>query len=259
MAYQVRTPVFEGPFDLLLHLILREQVDLYEVPLARVVDAYLAELDRMESLDLAVATEFLLIAATLVELKSRRLLPGDDELDLDDELALWEERDLLLARLVEAKTFKDVAVALDGLAAEAARSLPRVAGPDERFVDLTPDVLAGVSPEDLRRAFLQALAPKPVPRIDVEHIAPIRASVADAVTELLDELPRVGVISFRLLTAGLVERLAVVVRFLAVLELFRQGFVDLDQPRAFGDIEIVWLGRDRSELDELTPVDAYDG
>jgi segregation and condensation protein A len=83
--------------------------------------------------------------------------------------------------------------------------------------------------------------------------------VADAVTELLDELPRVGVISFRLLTAGLVERLAVVVRFLAVLELFRQGFVDLDQPRAFGDIEIVWLGRDRSELDELTPVDAYDG
>jgi segregation and condensation protein A len=259
MSYEVQTPVFEGPFDLLLHLILREQVDLYEVDLSRIVDAYLTELDRMEHLDLDLATEFLLIAATLVELKTRRLLPGDDELDLDDELALWEERDLLLARLVECKTFKDVAAALNGLAFEAGRSLPRVAGPDERFVELTPDVLAGVGPEDLREAFLRAAAPKPVPRIDLDHVAPIRASVADAVAELLDELPRVGVIGFRRLTDGLVERLEVVVRFLAVLELFKQGFVELDQARTFGDIEITWLGRDRSELEELTPVDAYDG
>jgi segregation and condensation protein A len=259
MSYEVQTPVFEGPFDLLLHLILREQVDLYEIDLSRIVDAYLAELERMERLDLDLATEFLLIAATLVELKTRRLLPGDDELDLDDELALWEERDLLLARLVECKTFKDVAGALNGLAALAGRSLPRVAGPDERFVELTPDVLAGVGPEDLREAFLRAGAPKPVPRIDLDHVAPIRASVADAVAELLDELPRVGVIGFRRLTGGLVERLEVVVRFLAVLELFKQGFIELDQPRTFGDIQITWLGRDRSELEELTPVDAYDG
>jgi segregation and condensation protein A len=259
MSYEVQTPVFEGPFDLLLHLILREQVDLYEVDLSRIVDAYLAELERMEHLDLDMATEFLLIAATLVELKTRRLLPGDDELDLDDELALWEERDLLLARLVECKTFKDVAAALNGLATLAGRSLPRIAGPDERFVELTPDVLAGVGPEDLREAFLRAATPKPVPRIDLDHVAPIRASVADAVAELLDELPRIGVIGFRRLTDGLVERLEVVVRFLAVLELFKQGFVELDQPRTFGDIEITWLGRDRSELEELTPVDAYDG
>jgi segregation and condensation protein A len=155
--------------------------------------------------------------------------------------------------------FKDVAAALNGLAFEAGRSLPRIAGPDERFVELTPDVLAGVGPEDLREAFLRAAAPKPVPRIDLDHVAPIRASVADAVAELLDELPRIGVIGFRRLTDGLVERLEVVVRFLAVLELFKQGFVELDQPRTFGDIEITWLGRDRSELEELTPVDAYDG
>ena len=109
MAYEVTTPVYEGPFDLLLHLILREQVDLYEVSLAAIVDAYLAELERIQSLDLDVATEFLLIAATLVELKARRLLPGRDDVDLDEELALWEERDLLLARLLECKTFKDVA------------------------------------------------------------------------------------------------------------------------------------------------------
>ena len=103
MAYEVATPVFEGPFDLLLHLILREQVELWEVDLARIVDAYLRELEKMDDLDLEVATEFLLIAATLVELKARRLLPGPANVDLDDELALWEERDLLLARAAECE------------------------------------------------------------------------------------------------------------------------------------------------------------
>ena len=160
MAYEVQTPVFEGPFDLLLHLILREQVDLYEISLKRIVDAYLAELDRMETVDLEIATEFLLIAATLVELKTRRLLPGDTELDLDDELALWDERDLLLARLVDCKMFKDVAGVLNGMAAEAGRSFPRLSGPDERFLDLTPDCLDGVTPDDLRAAFLRAAAPQ---------------------------------------------------------------------------------------------------
>ena len=101
MPYEVTTPVFEGPFDLLLHLILREQVELYDISLTKIVDSYLRELEAMETFNLEVATEFLLIAATLIELKTRRLLPGDDDLDLDDELALWSERDLLLTRLVE--------------------------------------------------------------------------------------------------------------------------------------------------------------
>jgi segregation and condensation protein A len=213
----------------------------------------------MEHFSLDVATEFLLIAATLIELKTRRLLPGDDDLDLDDELALWSERDLLLTKLVECKTFKDAAVALQHLASEAGRSYPRVAGPDDRFSDLTPDLLAGVTPDDLRAALLRAVTPKPHVHIDLDHVAPIRASVVDAVSELLEELPLVGTISFRALTGDLVDRLDVVVRFLAVLELFKQGFIDLDQPRTFGDIQIVWLGRDHSELEELTAVDAYDG
>jgi segregation and condensation protein A len=259
MSYEVQTPVFEGPFDLLLHLILREQVDLYEVSLTRVVDAYIAELDRMEHFDLDVATEFLLIAATLIELKTRRLLPGDDDLDLDDELALWDERDLLLTRLVECKMFKDVAIVLNGLAADAGRSFPRIAGPDERFLDLMPDVLEGVGPDDLRAAFLRAATPRPVPRIDLDHVAPIRASVTDAVVELLEELPLAGRITFRALTGGLVERLEVVVRFLAVLELFKQGAIDLEQTHTFGDIRIVWLGVDAAEHDELAPIDVYDG
>lgn len=259
MAYAVQTPVFEGPFDLLLHLILREQVDLYEISLSSIVDAYLVELTRMEELDLEVATEFLLIAATLVELKTRRLLPGDDDVDVDEDLSLWEERDLLLARLLECKTFKDAAGVLAGMHHSAARSVPRTVGPDERFWDLAPDMLEGLAPTKLRDAFLKAVQPKPQPVIDLFHVAPIRASVIDAVAELCQELPRTGRVSFRDLTSSLVERLEVVVHFLAILELFKQGLVDLRQPQTFGDIEIVWLAGDAVGAEALEAVDVYDG
>jgi len=261
MSYEVQTPVFEGPFDLMLHLILREQVDLYEVSLSAIVDAYLAYLDNLDELNLEITTEFLLIAATLVELKSRRLLPTVDEMDLDDELALWDERDLLLHRLVECKTFKEAAVAFQVMSGEAERSHPRTVGIDERYMGLMPDLLANVTPDDLRRAFLTAITPKPKPKVDLFHVAPIRASVTDAIAELANELPRIGRISFRKLTSGLAERLEVVVRFLAILELYKQGFVDLDQLERCGEIEIIWRGPDRDELDlgQLQAADAYDG
>src|SRR4051812_4784223 len=161
VGYEVTTPVFEGPFDLLLHLITREQVDIYEVSLSAIVDAYIAELERMQPLDLEIATEFLLIAAVLIELKSKRLLPGSDGIDLDEELGLWEERDLLLARLLECKTFKDAAAELNRMAARAERSQPRQAGLEEQFTGLVPDFLAGVTAEDLRAAYLRAIAPRP--------------------------------------------------------------------------------------------------
>ena len=260
MAVDVTTAVYEGPFDLLLHLILKEQVDIYEVNLSHIVDAYLVEIERMQGLDLDLATEFLLIAATLVELKARRLLPGRDDVDLDDELALWEERDLLLARLLECKTFKDVANVFSRLADEADRSFPRQAGPDERFEGLMPDLLEGMSPKRLRTAYMRAVTPKVVPRIDLFHVAPIKASVADALAELVDELPRVGRISFRRLTDGLVDRREVIVRFLALLELFKQGLVELEQAARFGDIDVVWVG---DALDEVSvgavPIDDYEG
>lgn len=259
MPYDVRTPVFEGPFDLLLHLILREQVDLYEISLSTIVDGYLAELARMDAFDLEVATEFLLIAATLVELKTKRLLPDEEDIDLDDELALWEERDLLLAKLLECKTFKDAARTIEVLHDIAARSVARRTGPEERFLDLTPDLLEGVGPEDLRRAFLRAVQPKPQLRVELLHLAPIRASVVDAVADLCRELPGCGRLSFRQLTSSLVDRMEVIVQFLAILELFKQGLVDLDQPRTFGDIEIVWTGGETSVGDALVAVDSYDG
>ncbi|MEN9823521.1 MAG: segregation and condensation protein A [Ilumatobacteraceae bacterium] len=261
MAVDVTTPVFEGPFDLLLHLILKEQVDIYEVSLSRIVDAYLEEVERMQSIDLDLATEFLLIASTLVELKARRLLPGRDDVDLDDELALWEERDLLLSRLLECKTFKDVASVFQSLADEADRSFPRQVGPDERFADLMPDLMEGVTAQKVKAAFLRATTPKPVPTIDLFHVAAVRASVADALVELIDELPRVGRISFRRLTTGLVERLEVIVRFLALLELFKQGYVELDQAERFGDIDVVWTGGagdDPVRPGDL-PIDDYEG
>jgi segregation and condensation protein A len=258
MGWEVSTPVFEGPFDLLLHLILREQVDLYEVSLAEIVDAYLAELERMQDLDLEVATEFLLIAATLVELKARRLLPGSGDVDLDEELALWEERDLLLARLLECKTFKDVSHVFSRLADEADRSVARQVGPDERFAALAPDLLAGVTPLRLLEAAERALAPRSTPRIDLYHVAPIRISVADAVAELALELPRAGRITFARLTADLTERLEVIVRFLAVLELFKQGQVELDQADRCGEITIEWIGEADADVAALA-VDSYEG
>jgi segregation and condensation protein A len=259
MAFAVATPVFEGPFDLLLHLILREQVDIYEVSLTRIVDEYLAEIERLQVVDLDVATEFLLIAATLVELKARRLLPGRDDVDLDDELALWEERDRLLARLLECKTFKDVAGVFSRLADDADRSFPRTAGPDERFDEVMPDLLEGTSVKRIQAAYLRAVTPKPVQRIDLFHVAPIRASVADAVAELVDELPRAGRITFRRLTSGLVERLEVIVRFLALLELFKQGVIELDQIEQFGEIDVLWTGGLDPVAAGSIAIDDYDG
>ena len=257
MPYEVQTEAFAGPLDLLLHLVLRSQVDVYEISLSAIVDAFVAELARLEgSLDLDLATEFVLIAATLIELKTRGLLPGREEVELDEELALWEERDLLLARLLDCKTFKDVSAELARLAAAAERSVPRRAGLEDRFVDLAPDLLAGITAAKLRAAFLRAVTPRPVVRIDLFHVAPVKLSVTEAVEELTDELARVGRITFRRLTQDLVERVEIIVRFLAVLELYKQGAVELVQHDTFGSIEIEWLGA-VTVSGQL--VDVYDG
>ena len=259
MSVAVETPVFQGPFDLLLHLILQEQVDLYEIRLSDIVDAFLDHVRHLETMDLDVATEFVLIAATLIELKSKRLLPDESDVDLDDELALWEERDLLLSRLVECKTFKDAAVAMAGIANDAGRSHPRTAGVEERFLGLLPDLLEHTTADDLRAAFLRAVAPKPVARVETAHIHQIRVTVTDAVAELLDELPRVGRATFADLTRDFVDRIEVIVRFLAVLELYKQGWIDIEAPPALGGLTVIWLGADDVDDHDLAFVDAYDG
>ena len=209
----------------------------------------------MSTIDLDLATEFLLIAATLIELKTRRLLPRKDDGDLDEELALWEERDLLLARLLDSKTFKDVASVFSDLVSRADLSFPRMAGPEERFATLMPDLLEGASPLRLQRAYFRAAAQKPPKVIGLEHVAPIRASVADALITVSEQLRVDGRSTFRKLVAGITDRIEVVVRFLAILELYKQGRVDLDQVERFGEIDVIWLGVEDDEL----AIDKYEG
>ena len=258
MAIDVATPVYEGPFDLLLHLIMREEVDIHEVSISTIVDAYLAELAKMQELDLEIATEFLLIAATLVEIKSRRLLPGRENIDLDDELALWEERDLLLARLLECKTFKDVAAVFAQFVDDADLVYGRTAGPDERFAAVAPDPLEGMTIAKLEKAFVSVITPRPVPTLDMFHVSPVRFTVAEAVVSLRQELPSLGAVTFRRLTSGLVERLEIIVRFLAVLELYKQGWIEIDQSDRFGDITVEWTGVG-PELGDSLEIDDYEG
>ncbi len=236
MSYEVRTSVFEGPFDLLLHLILKQEVELWEVSLSRLVDEYITEIERMDRLDLDVATEFLLIAATLVELKARRLLPGREDIELDEELLRFEERDLLLARLLECKTFKDAARVLDARLGEGLRSLARLAGPEEPFRSLAPDPLEQTSLKSFVAAARRALIRPEMPVVSMEHVAPIRISVRDAVEAVLLRLPDTGSVSFRELVVGIDDRIEVIVRFLACLELYKQGVVELEQVENFSDL-----------------------
>lgn len=273
VGYAVQTPVFEGPLDVLLHLITKQQVELYEISLAEIVDGFLGYLEAMQKtakeqglpLDLETVTEFLLIAATLVELKTRRLLPGREDLDLDEELALWEERDLLLARLVECKTFKDAALALVALEDSAKASYPRRAGLEETFLGLTPDLLEGVSLKQFKNAYIRAVTPKPEPpKVTLDHVTQIRITVQDAMEELAEQLPRIGRVTFRRLTAKYTERMEVIVHFLALLELFKQGVVDLEQPITFGELDVLWTGGDGShgtviDLRDRALADAYEG
>jgi len=257
VPYKVHTAVFDGPFDLLLHLITRQQVDLWEVSLSSIVDAYVATLEEMKALDLEVATEFLLIAAVLLELKTRRMLPTGEDVELDEELALWEERDLLIARLLEAKTFKDAAGNLSLLMDQAGRSWPRTAGLEERFVGLAPDLLEGVTAERLSEAMRSLGRPRPAPTVDLDHVAPIRASVADAVADLVVALPVLGRTTFGALCEGIRERLEVIVRFLALLEMYKQGVVELEQTATFSELVVSWVGGESVGADLV--VEEYQG
>lgn len=241
MAYEVHTDVFAGPFDLLLRLITEQRVDLYEVALADIVDAFLAEVAAMQRLDLEIATEFLVIAATLVELKCRRLLPGRDEPG-EEHLALLEERDYLLARLVECTTFSAAGARLAAAELAASKSWPRLAGLDERFAGLQPDLLAFLTPDDVRAAALRALASRPPAHVEVDHVLVDEVTVAEVVEVLRVSLPGRSPTSFRELTAAASTRMEVVVHFLGLLELYKQGLVDLEQAMTFGELLVVWTG-----------------
>lgn len=258
MPAHVSTPVYEGPFDVLLTLVGEHKVDIYEISLAAVVDAFLAEVAARQPLDLAVASEFLVIAAILVELKSKRLLPGPDEVDDDEELAGFDERDRLFARLLELQAYAAAADALARLAERAGRSLPRAVGLDDRFRDLAPDLLAGVTPGQLAAAYRRALEPRPEPTVDLSHVTVEAVTVSEAVTELEERLPRLGRSSFGELTAHCTSRMQIIVRFLALLELCKRGRVTLDQGVTFGDLQVSWVAGTPA-LQVVGAVEEYDG
>jgi segregation and condensation protein A len=242
VAYEVHTDVFEGPFDVLLRLITEQRVDVYEVRLSDIVDAFVAEIDKMERVDLDTATEFLLIAAILLELKSRRLLPDRDAGVAEEDLALLEERDYLLARLVECTMFSAAGRRLTELEAAASRSFPRLAGLDDRFAGLAPDLLSGVTAADLLAAAETALAERPQPKIEVEHVLVDEVTVAEVVERLAVWLPGSSPITFRELTRHAGSRIEVVVHFLGLLELYKQGLLELDQASTFGELVVTWTG-----------------
>ena len=254
MTYEVHLDVYDGPFDLLLQLITAQEVDVYEVQLSKVVDAFCAEIARTSQLDLEAATEFLLIAATLIELKCRRLLPDEPDPDLDEELSLFEARDYLLARLVECRMFTSAASALHALELEASRSFPRRSGPDERFDDLSPDLLANVSPQQLARIAAGVLEPRPVPVVATSHVHVDEVSVAELIDELMARLPSMDRTTLRELTTG-ASVARVVACFLALLELYKQSRVELVQENHLGALGVTWIGG--SELSQFDP-DGYD-
>ena len=253
MSYQVRTEVFEGPFDLLLHLISKRELDIYEVSLAEITEDYLDHLKQMQELDLEVATEFLVVAATLIEMKASRLLPGpardDDDLDVSD-------RDLLIARLLEYRAFKESAAKLATILADNAGYHARTVGPGEEFARLAPDLMARVSPERFAEIAAKVLGPKPIVHVDTSHIAPIRVSVADAIEAVRALLRDRKRATFGELSNGVGDRLNVIVCFLAVLELVKRGEADVAQGASFGRIDVRWLG-ERSA--KTTAVDEYEG
>lgn len=260
-GYEVSTPAYRGPFEVLLHLIVREQVEIYDVSIAPITDAFLAEIEHLAECDLEVTTEFLLIAATLIDLKIKAMLPSETAAELDDELEAVSERDLLLARMLECNTFRDASQTLRRLFAAAARSRPRTVGvTEQRWLMLAPAVLKGVSAAEIRTAYLRAAAPRAEPRVDTTHITPISLTVGDAVAVLVEELANHKQATFRRLTEGIDDRLELVVRFLAVLELIKQGLADVEQATTFGDIVISWTGRDDAAvLAAMAGVDVYEG
>lgn len=257
MAVAVSTPVFEGPFDVLLQLVSDHKVDVYDIRVAEVVDAFLAEMAARQPLDLQSTTEFLVIAAVLVELKSRKLLPGPDDVDDDEELCGFEERDRLLARLLELQAYAAAADAFALMTEQAARSLARTAGLEEQFRGLAPDLLAGVTAARLAAAFLAGMAPRVALDLDLAHVTVEAVTVSEAVGELEERLPLEGRATFRELTAHCTTRMQVIVRFLALLELCKRGSISLDQGETFGDLVVVWTGVD--DAPRLSPVGVGDG
>ncbi|QMU71874.1 ScpA family protein [Streptacidiphilus sp. P02-A3a] len=247
-GFQVRLDNFEGPFDLLLSLIAKHKLDVTEVSLSRVTDEFIAHIRAMgPDWDLDLASEFLVVAATLLDLKAARLLPVA-ELEDEEDLALLEARDLLFARLLQYRAYKRIAELFAQRWAAELRSRPRTVGLEPHHAALLPEVVISIGPEAFARLAARAMEPKPKPVVYVEHIHTSTVSVREQAALVLARLRELGQASFRDLARDAPDVLTVVARFLALLELYRERVLAFDQPEALGELLVRWIGAEDASV-----------
>ncbi|GGM30744.1 MULTISPECIES: segregation and condensation protein A [Micromonospora] len=241
-GFTVRLVNFTGPFDLLLQLISKHKLDVTEVALHQVTDEFIAYIRAMDDQwDLDEASEFLLVAATLLDLKAARLLPSAQVED-EEDLALLEARDLLFARLLQYKAYKEAAAHIADLEAVGGRRYPRAVTLEPRYAEALPDLVLGIGVERLRALAVRAMTPKPVPEVSIDHVHLVRVSVREHAEVLTERLRRAGEATFSLLCADCTATLEVVARFLALLELYREGLVAFTQDQALEELTVRWTG-----------------
>ncbi|HEY5187097.1 MAG TPA: segregation/condensation protein A [Actinomycetes bacterium] len=240
---------FDGPFDLLLGLIAKHKLDVTEVALSQVTDDFIAHIRAAgPQWDLGQATEFLVVAATLLDLKAARLLPAA-EVEDEEDLALLEARDLLFARLLQYRAYKEAAGWLAARMAEESVRHARAVGLEEQYAGLLPEVLLGLGPDELARLAARVLAPKPVQEVSLTHVHAPRVSVREQAAWLVQRLRQVKTSTFRALVADCPDTLHVVGRFLALLELYRESAVAFEQVSALGELHVRWTGSEDGELE----------
>ena len=243
MSYKVRIDSFEGPFDLLLHLVSRQKVDIGAISITQIADQYLAEVARMDSLDLDVASDFLLVASTLLEIKAESLLPRERDAAADEleELAPSEARDILVERLLSYKQHKNAAAALHARFVSEGRMHPRPFGPDACFLNLMPDYLKDVTLDGLALLAARALARRDVFLLESEHIAAKPIPVEVHVRAIHQRIRNKKRLRFSELADVRTPLPVVVVTFLAILELYKRAMVTIEQSELFGDIDIRYI------------------
>lgn len=251
-VFKVRLANFEGPFDLLLQLISRHKLDVTEVALSKVTDEFMAYIRAMgPDWDLDETTEFLVVAATLLDLKAARLLPAA-EVEDEADLALLEARDLLFARLLQYRAYKQIADIFSGRLDDEARRYPRTVGLEPHHAELLPEVVISIGAEGFAKLAVKAMQPKPKPQVYVDHIHAPLVSVQEQAAIVVARLRELGEAGFRELVADTDDTLTVVARFLALLELYREKAVELEQETALGELLVRWTGGDGDETPAVT-------
>ena len=251
-GFSVHLSNFDGPFDLLLQLISRHKLDITEVSLSLVTDEFIAYIRALEvsgeGWRLDQATEFLVVAATLLDLKAARLLPSG-EVEDEEDLALLEARDILFARLLQYRTFKEIAASFQTMIEAADKAFPRVVALDPALSALLPEVLIGVGPERFASIAERVLTPKAPPVVAIEHLHMALVSVSEQSKLVVEALRHSKTMSFRSLCHDADSTMVVVARFLALLDLYRQGNLRFNQVIALGELQISWTGSDEGEVE----------